>query len=125
MPARLGWLGPAIVIAGAAIAGVGVWYIVSAKPVAGDVIDTIRIDDDHSIVVRKQAGGDHDFVELHDHDIVRWQAFVPHYAGRPGAPGIAWSPIAVSIRIVRDGRAEIFAISMSRRRQARWHGPGS
>jgi len=110
---RLGWLGPAIVIAGAAIAGVGVWYIVSAKPAAGAVIDTIRIDDESSLVVREQVGGDHNFVELHDHDIVRWQAFVPHYAGRAGAPGIAWSPIAVSIRVVRDGRAEIFAIAMA------------
>ncbi|HEV7557861.1 MAG TPA: hypothetical protein VGO00_20485 [Kofleriaceae bacterium] len=113
MSKRLGWLGPAIVIAGAAIAGVGVWYVVAAKPVAGDVIDTIPIDQDRSLVVRAQVGGDHDFIELHDHDIVRWQAFIPHYAGRPGAPGIAWSPIAVSIRVVRDGRAEIFAVAMS------------
>jgi hypothetical protein len=113
MSKRLGWLGPAIVIAGAAIAGVGVWYMVSAKPVAGAVIDTIPVDRDRSLVVRAEVGGDHDFIELHDHDIVRWQAFIPKYAGRPGAPGIAWSPIAVSIRVVRDGRAEIFAVAMS------------
>ena len=113
MATRLGWLGPAIVIAGAAIAGVGVWYMVSAKPVAGDVIDTIPVDADTALVVREQVGGEHDFVELRHHGEVRWQAFVPHYAGRPGAPGIAWSPIAVSIRVIRDGRAEIFAVAMS------------
>jgi hypothetical protein len=113
MSKRLGWLGPAIVIAGAAIAGVGVWYVVSARPVAGAVIETIPVDPDTSIVVRRQQGGEHDFVELrHDGD-VRWQAFIPRYGGRPGAPGIAWSEFAVSIRIVRDHRAEIFAVSMT------------
>jgi hypothetical protein len=108
---HLGWLGPVIVVAGAAVAAVGVWYVVTAKPVAGAVIDTIDIDGASSIVVRGQDGGDHNFVEMRDGDAVRWQAFVPHYAGRPGAPGIAWSPTAVSIRIVRNGRAEVFAVA--------------
>jgi hypothetical protein len=51
-------------------------------------------------------------VELRDGDVVTWQALVPHYAGHPGAPGIAWSATAVSVRVVRDGYAELFALAM-------------
>ena len=109
---RLGWLGPAIVAVGAAVAGVGVWYMVHARPAAGPVIDTIAIDDRRALVVRAEAGGERAFVELRDGDAVAWQALVPHYGGRPGAPGIAWSPTAVSVRVVRDGHAELFALAM-------------
>jgi hypothetical protein len=108
----LGWLGPAIVLLGAAIAGVGVWYFVSARPSPGAVIDTITIDDGRSLVVRGEAGGERAFVELREGDHVIWQALVPRYGGRPGAPGIAWSPTAVSVRVIRDGRAELFALAM-------------
>jgi hypothetical protein len=113
MARHLGWLGPAIVLVGAGAAGLGVWYMIAAKPVPGDPIDTLAIDTTRSIVVRREAGGDHAFVELRDGDELRWQAFVPHYAGRVGAPGIAWSARAVSIRVDRDGRAEVFAVAMS------------
>jgi hypothetical protein len=109
---RLGWLGPVIVAVGAAVAAVGVWYMVHARPAAGAVIDTIAIDDHHALVVRAEAGGERAFVELRDGDVVTWQALVPHYAGHPGAPGIAWSPTAVSVRVVRDGHAELFALAM-------------
>lgn len=109
---RLGWLGPAIVAAGAAIAAVGVWYVVHARPAAGPVIDIIAIEGARSLVVRAETGGERAFVELRDGDQVIWQALVPHYAGRPGAPGIAWGPAAVSVRVVRDGHAELFAIAM-------------
>jgi hypothetical protein len=76
------------------------------------VIDTIPIDGRRALIVRAEAGGDRAFVELHDGDALVWQALVPHYAGRPGRPGIAWSPTAVSVRVVRDGHAEIFALAM-------------
>jgi hypothetical protein len=109
---RLGWLGPAIVAVGAAVAAVGVWYMVHARPVAGEVIDTIAIDGRRALVVRGEVGGDRAFVELRDGDAVVWQALVPRYGGRAGAPGIAWSPIAVSVRVVRDGHAELFALAM-------------
>ncbi len=110
---RLGWLGPAIVLVGAAVAAVGVWYIVHARPSAGAVIDTIAIDDRRAVVVRAETGGgDRAFVELRDGDDVTWQALVPRYGGRPGAPGIAWSPTAVSVRVIRDGHAELFALAM-------------
>jgi hypothetical protein len=112
----LGWLGPVIAIVGAAVAGLGVWYMVHARPVAGAVIDRIPIDAVRAIVVRAEADGerssDRSFVELRDGDTLIWQALVPRYAGRPGAPGVAWSETAVSIRVVRDGHAEIFALAM-------------
>ena len=97
---RLGWLGPAIVAVGAAVAAAGVWYMVHVRPVAGRVIDTIAVDAEHELVVRAEDGGNGDraFVELRDGGRVAWQAIVPRYAGRPGAPGIAWSPTAVSVR---------------------------
>jgi hypothetical protein len=112
---RLGWLGPAIVAVGATVAAVGVWYVIHARPAAGDVIDAIPIDDQHKIVVRAEAGGNGEraFVELRDGDRVVWQALVPRYAGRPGAPGIAWCPTAVSVRVIRDGHAELFALTMN------------
>ncbi|HEX7841562.1 MAG TPA: hypothetical protein VF469_29030, partial [Kofleriaceae bacterium] len=55
---NLGWLGPAIVLAGTAVAGLGVWYFLRARPAAGDVIDRIPVDDRRALVVRAEAGGD-------------------------------------------------------------------
>jgi hypothetical protein len=109
---RLGWLGPAIVLVGAAVAALGVWYMVSVRPVAGPVIDTLAVDDHRALVVRAETGGDRAFVELRDDDRVLWQALVPHYAGRAGASGIAWGPTAVSVRVIRDGHAELFALAL-------------
>jgi hypothetical protein len=109
---RLGWLGPAIVAVGAAVAALGVWYMVSVRPSAGAVIETIRVDDRHTLVVRAETTSDRAFVELRDGETVAWQALVPRYAGRPGAPGIAWSPTTVSVRVIRDGHAELFALAM-------------
>jgi hypothetical protein len=109
---RLGWLGPIIVIVGVAIAAVGVWYMVSAKPKAGAVIETVKVDDRRTIAIRAEDGGSRNFVELRDGDEVRWQALIPPYAGRPGATGVAWSPTVVSVRVARDGRAEVFALAM-------------
>lgn len=109
---RLGWLGPGIALIGAAVAGLGAWYIVHARPVAGAVIDTIEIDTRRALVVRAEAGGDRAFVELRDGNELRWRALVPRYGGRPGKPGIAWGPTAVSVRVVRDGHAELFALAM-------------
>jgi hypothetical protein len=110
--AHLGWIGPAIVGIGVAVGALGAWYMVHARPAPGAEIDRIAIDDRHALVVRAEAGGDRAFVELRDDQAVVWQALVPRYGGRPGAPGIAWSPTAVSVRVIRDGHAELFALSM-------------
>jgi hypothetical protein len=111
---NLGWLGPAIVIVGAAVAGVGVWYMVHARPVAGAVIDRQRVDDHHALVVRAETttGDQRAFVELREDDRVLWQALIPHYAGHAGATGLAWSATAVSVRVIRNARAEVFALAM-------------
>lgn len=109
--ARLGWLGPAIVIVGTAVAGVGVYAIVTGRPEVGAVIDTIPIDEQSQLIVRAEDGGDRNFVELHEHGELKWRALTPTYGGRPGASGIAWNDTAITVRVIRDGRAEIFAIA--------------
>src|SRR5258706_15143342 len=112
MRSRLGWLGPAIVLVGAAVAGLGGWYVVHARPSAGSVIDTIAIDGRQTLVIRGETKGDRAFVELRDGDEGKWQALVPHYAGRRGAPGLAGGPTPGSVRVIRDGHAELFALAM-------------
>jgi hypothetical protein len=110
---RLGFLGPAIVIVGFVVGGIGAWMIYKNKPEAGGVIDSIAIDDNTKVVIRAEAGGPRSFVELVQGDDVKWQAMVPPYAGAKGRVGVAWSSIAVSVRVVRDGKAEIFALARS------------
>jgi hypothetical protein len=112
---RLGWLGPAIVAVGVAVAIVGLVLMVRGRPVPGEVLDTLAVDNGERIVVRAEDGGDRTFIELHrampDGEQLVWRAMVPPYGGRPGAPGIAWNDEAVSVRVVRNGFDEIFAIS--------------
>lgn len=117
--ARLGLLGPAIVLVGAAVAGVGAWYVVHARPEPGDVLDTIaapEAGEGATLVVRGERGGDRSFLELHatspSGDQVVWQGLIPHYAGARGRPALAWSRDVVTVRVERDGRAEVFAFSM-------------
>ena len=112
MARRLGWLGPAIVLVGVLVAAAGIYLVLHNKPKPGAVIETVVVDATTSIVVRAEDGGDRAFVELHTGDEVAWQALVPPYGGRPGASGIAWNDIAVSVRVVRDGKAEVFALSV-------------
>jgi len=107
---RLGLLGPIIVIAGAAVAGVAAWYVVHAKPKVGDVIDEVPLDSG-KIIVRGERGGDRAFLELYDRDQLKWQALVPHYIGARGRSAIAWSADAITIRVQRQARAEVFAFA--------------
>ncbi|MGE0872474.1 MAG: hypothetical protein AB7P03_28220 [Kofleriaceae bacterium] len=111
MSRRLGWLGPAIVAVGAAIAAVGVWYAVSARPTPGDVIDTITLDPHRSVVIRAEQGGPRSFVELITDGSMTWQALIPAYAGAANKRGVAWNEFALSIRVIRGDRAEVFALS--------------
>lgn len=110
--ARLGYLGPAIVIVGTMIAGVGAWYAVHARPKPGDVIDTIELGERRQLVLRREIDGDRAFLELRDRDAVQWQALIPHYSGTRIRRGLAWGPTAVTVRIERGGRQEIFAVAM-------------
>jgi hypothetical protein len=110
---KLGLLGPVIVLVGAAVAGVAVWYMMSAKPKAGDVIDTIALEPNAKVVIRSEAGGGkRSFIELHEQGALKWQAMIPRYAGAPGRPAVAWNERAITVRVDRDGgRAEVFAFS--------------
>jgi hypothetical protein len=110
---RLGWIGIAIVIVGAIVAVLGAVVFVTGRPKVGPVIDTISIDASRSLIVRAEEGGDRNFVELVDAGESKWRALTPPYAGRPGAPGIAWGQGAVTVRVIRNGRAEVFALAMT------------
>lgn len=110
---RLGWLGPAIVGLGAAVAGLGIWFMQSVRPIAGEVIDTVQMDANRSLVLRKELKSDRSFIELHDGPDVKWQALIPHYAGSKGRPAVAWSDRSVTVRVERDGRAEVFAFALN------------
>jgi hypothetical protein len=113
MARRLGWIGPAIIVVAVGVAALGAWTILKGRPVAGDPIDTLRVDDRTVIVVRDERGGTRNFIELRRDDETVWEALVPTYGGRPGAPGIAWNDVALSVRVVRDSHAEIFALAFA------------
>lgn len=110
--ARLAYLGPAIVVVGAMVAGAGAWYVLHARPTPGAVIDTIDLGSGGSLVLRSEAKGERAFLELNDREGVRWRALVPQYAGTHDRRGVAWGPVAVTVRVERGGRSEIFALAM-------------
>ena len=105
------YLGPIIFFVGAAAAVLASWYVLHARPKPGAVIDTIRIDKNAEIVLREEASSDRSFIELHMNGKLEWQALIPHYAGTKGRPAVAWSPEAVTVRVARDGHAEVFAFA--------------
>lgn len=110
---RLGWLGPAIAVVGIAVAGLGTWYMATAKPEPGALVDIVRIDDRSTFVIRaenRERG--RNFIERRQDGALIWRALIPRYAGRPGVPGLAWNQHTVSIRVQRENRAEVFALSM-------------
>lgn len=108
---RLGFLGPAVVIAGLIIGGIGVWIIFKNRPEIGGVIDTLVVDDETKIVIRAEARGPRAFVELEKSGEVKWRAMVPPYAGSKGRVGVTWSELAVSVRVIRGGKAELFSLA--------------
>jgi hypothetical protein len=111
---HLGWLGPVVVLVGVVAAGAAIWYMRAARPVPGEVIDrfVISIDPHRAIVLREEANGEHSFIEMREGETVRWQALIPRYAGSKGRPAIAWSDRAVTVRVERSGRAEVFAFAL-------------
>jgi hypothetical protein len=109
--ARLGWLGPVIALVGIAVGGVGIWWMVHARPEPGRVIDALALDGEWAVVVRAETGSDRAFVELVSTARgALWQAMVPRYAGAPGAPAVAAGKAAVSVRVVRT-QPEVWALS--------------
>jgi hypothetical protein len=109
---RLGWLGPVIVLVGAAVAGLAIWFMVTQRPVPGDVIDTFAIDPARTVVVRHEAASERGFLELRERGELKWRALIPTYVGERGRPAVAWSDQAVTVRVSRNGRAEVFAFTL-------------
>lgn len=108
---RLGWLGPAIVIAGLAIGGVGIWIILKNKPKVGAVIEKIDIGKGQELEIRAEDGGVRNFLELYENGQLKWESMIPTYAGDATHRAITWGDIAVSARVLRGGKAEIFALA--------------
>ena len=109
---RLGLLGPIIVGLGATLAGLGIWWYVTHRPAPGAEIDRVALDPVTSLVVREERSSDRAFVELVRNDKLVWRALVPPYAGRRGASGVAWNADVVTIRVMRDQRAQLFALAI-------------
>ncbi|HEY4179837.1 MAG TPA: PQQ-binding-like beta-propeller repeat protein [Kofleriaceae bacterium] len=108
---RLGWLGPAIVIAGLAIGAVGIWIVIKNKPHVGAVIERIDIGKGQELAIRKEDGGDRNFLEMYEKGQLKWESMIPTYAGDATHRAITWGEIAIATRVIRGGKAEIFALS--------------
>jgi outer membrane protein assembly factor BamB len=110
---RIGWIGIVLFGVGAAVAVLGAWYVLHARPRVGETIDTIQIDPDTKFIISAEAGdGVRSFIELNHAGETVWQALIPHYAGEKGRPAIAWNNKAVTVRVDRGNHAEVFALSM-------------
>lgn len=105
------YLGIIVVATGAVIAAGMIWFMIHVRPKPGAVIDRITIAPNTEIVIRAEQSSDRDFIELHENGKLAWQALIPHYAGSPGRPAIAYGPTAITVRVARDGHAEVFAFS--------------
>jgi hypothetical protein len=113
MTRRLGWLGPLIVLVGAAAAAFGIWWMSQARSQADKFVDAFALDGETALVVRSERSSARSFLELRHFDgAIAWQAMVPPYAGRVGAPGLAASRDAASVRVVRNNAAEVFGMAM-------------
>jgi len=105
------WLAPILLGLGLAVGSLGVWWMMRARPAPGAYIDLLAVSRNSAVAVRSERGNDRAFVELIDGGRVRWQAHVPHYQDPPDGVGIAASVNSVAVRIVRQGRPEVFALS--------------
>lgn len=112
---RLNWIGIALFGVGAAVAVAAVLYWLHVRPVAGAEIDRVVVEDGHGkaeLIIRAEQDGDRSFVELVTDGEVQWQALIPHYVGHKGRPAFAWGQGAVTLRVERGGRAEVFALAL-------------
>ncbi len=114
MAARSGRLVVAIALALAfGLGGLGSWWLVRSRPTPGDFVDAIATPDGGAVLLRRERA-DRYFLEVHGPDRLRWRALVPRYAGAVGTPAIAATPSVVTVRIVRDGRPQLFAFDTAR-----------
>jgi hypothetical protein len=101
----------AVMTLGIAVGALGVWWMSRSRPSAGDYVDVLALGGDAAVAVRHERGGTRSFVDLIDGGAVRWSALVPRYADPPAGVGLAASTEAVTVRVVRGGLPEVFALS--------------
>ena len=77
-----------------------------------DAIETYQ----QALVVRAERSSNRNFVELRHRDgTVAWQAMIPTYAGRPGAPGLAASRAGLRLDAGEAARIAELARALRRR----------
>lgn len=101
----------AVMTLGIAVGALGVWWMSRSRPSAGDYVDVLALGGDAAVVVRHERGGTRSFVDLIDGGAARWSALVPRYADPPAGVGLSASAEAVTVRVVRGGLPEVFALS--------------
>jgi hypothetical protein len=106
------WLAPTLLAIAVAIGGTGVWYALHSRPTPGAYYEVFALDANTAVALRHEVGSERSFVELVELGRgVHWQALIPPYAGRPGAPGLAASTTAITVRVRRAGKDELWALS--------------
>ena len=96
---------------GLSVGALGIWWMQRARPRAGAYVDVLAVATDAAVAIRGEDGGKRSFVELIADGRLQWQALVPRYADPPRGTGLAASGNAVTVRVVRDGRPELFALA--------------
>jgi hypothetical protein len=104
-------LAVAVMALGVAIGAVGVWWMARSRPEPGAYIDVLALGGDAAVAVRHERGGTRSFLELIEGGAVRWNALVPAYADPPHGVAMAASTDAVTVRVVRGGLPEVFALA--------------
>jgi hypothetical protein len=75
---------------------------------AGPYLDVLALDRTRAVTVRPELGGTRSIVAMYDiQSGTRWQATTSHYGGDAQVSGLDASDRIVSVRVVRDGHADV------------------
>jgi hypothetical protein len=100
----------AVMVLGVAAGSLGVWWMSRSRPEPGAYIDVLALGADAAVAVRHERGGTRSFLELIDRGRPRWNALVPRYVDPPRGIALAASADAITVRVVRGGLPEVFAL---------------
>lgn len=108
------WLAPALLSVGVAVGALGVWFFWHSRPTPGAYYEVFALDANTAVALRHEDGSERSFLELVElgHGVL-WQALIPPYAGTSDAPAIAASSTAITVRVRRGGKDELWAMSTS------------